>query len=70
MDIYLLNNVIDGVNLVNRSFLVKMVKIGSFWGQKRRHKSKFWASGKKFSLEVSNNYFSQVYGNIFGRKCH
>ena len=34
MDIYLVKNVINWVNLVkNRSFLVKMVKIGSFWGQ-------------------------------------
>ena len=56
----------------NRSFLVKMIKIGSFWGQNG-------ASGqilgvvvqKKFSLKVSKNYFSQVYGHKFGKKkCH
>ena len=48
-----------------------MVKIGSFWGQKWRHKSKFWEIGQKnFSLKVSKNYLIQVYGHIFGRKCH
>ena len=31
-----------------------MVKIGSFWGQKWRHKSKFWEIGQKnFSIKVS-----------------
>ena len=55
----------------NRSFLVKMVKIGPFWGPKWRHMSKFGVSGEIiFSLKVSKNYFSQVYGFNFGQKCH
>ena len=33
--------------------------------------SKFWESGQiTFSLIVSKNYFSQVYGQKFGQKCH
>ena len=51
-----------------------MVKIGSFWPilvPKLRHMSKFWENGKIiFSLKVSKNYLSQVYGHIFGQKCH
>ena len=48
-----------------------MLKIGSFWGPKLRHRSKFGESGQQiFSLKVSKNYFSQVYGHIFGQKCH
>ena len=33
MDINVVKNAIIGVNLVNRSFLVKMVQFGSFWMQ-------------------------------------
>ena len=45
-----------------------MVKIGPFWGPKCRHMSKFGESGEIiFSLKVSKNYFSQVYGHIFGQ---
>ena len=52
MDINLVKNAINGGKFgQNKSFFVKMLKIGSFWGQKWRHKSKFWESGqKKFSL--------------------
>ena len=33
--------------------------------------SKFWESGPIiFSLKVSKNYSSQVYGQKFGQKCH
>ena len=33
--------------------------------------SKFGESGQKIlSLKVSKNYFSQVYGQKFGQKCH
>ena len=33
--------------------------------------SKFWESGPiNFSLKVTKNYFSQVYGQKFGQKCH
>ena len=33
--------------------------------------SKFWESGQiNFSLKVFKNYFSQVYGQKFGQKCH
>ena len=72
IDITLVKNVINGGQFgQNRLFLVKMVKIGSFWGPKLRHKSKFGESGQIiFSLNVSKNYFSQVYGQKFGQKCH
>ena len=47
------------------SILVKMVKIGSFWGQKWPQKSKFGENGQtNFSLKVSKNYLSRVYGYI------
>ena len=66
-------NVINGFNFVkignlNSTFLVKMVKIGSFWGPKRRHILKFGESGEIiWSLKVSKNYFSQVFGQICGQ---
>ena len=48
-----------------------MVKIGSFWGPKWRHMSKFEEIGQIIlSLKVSKNYFSQVYGEKFGEICH
>ena len=57
----------------NRSFLVKMVKIGSFWpifGAKITSYDKIWESGDIIlSLIVSKNYFCQVYGHKFGKLC-
>ena len=48
-----------------------MGQIVSFWESKRRNMSKFEESGQIiFSLKVSENYFSQVYGHNFGQKCH
>ena len=48
-----------------------MAQIGSFWGPKLRHRSKFWESCQKIlSLNVSKNYLSQVYGHKFGQKCN
>ena len=48
-----------------------MAQIGSFWGPKLHHRSKFGESGQNIlSLKVSKNYFSQVYGQKFGQKCH
>ena len=48
-----------------------MVTIGSFWGPKLRHMSKFGEIGQIiFSLKVSKNYFSQVYGHKSGQNCH
>ena len=48
-----------------------MVEIGSFWGRKLRHMSKFGEFGQIFfSVNVSKNYFSQVYGHKFGHKGH
>ena len=71
MIIYLVNNVINGVNLVKIGhFLVKMVKIGSFSGQNDVISQNFGKAVKKFSLKVSKNYLTQVYGHIFGQKCH
>ena len=50
---------------------MEMVKIGSFWGPKRRHISKFEESGQIiFSLKVSENDFSQVYVHKFGQICN
>ena len=55
----------------NMSFLVKMDKIESFWKEKWRHQSKFWECCPTiFSLKVFKNYFSQVYGHMFGQKSH
>ena len=58
----------------NRSFFVKWSKLGHFciiWRAKFRHMSTFWESDQKIiSLKVSKNYFSQVYGHIFGQNCH
>ena len=55
----------------NMSFLVKIAKIGSFWGPKWRHRPNFWEIGQKIStLKVYKNYFSQVYGHKFGQICH
>ena len=50
--------------------LVKMVKIGSFWGQNDVTGQNLGKLVKKFSLKVSKNYFSQVYGHKFGLNCH
>ena len=36
----------------NSTFLVKMVKIGSFWGQKWCRRSKFWGRTKIFFLKT------------------
>ena len=36
----------------NRSFLLEMVKIWSFWGPILRHMSKFWVGRKYFFLET------------------
>ena len=71
MDRNLGKNVINGVNLVKIGhFLVKMVEIGSFGGQNNVIMSKFVESGQIiFTLKVSKNYFIQVYGHNFGRKC-
>ena len=53
------------------SVLAKMVKIESFWGPKLRHMSKFGEIGQIiFPLKASKNDLSQVYGHIFGQKCH
>ena len=58
----------------NKSFLVKMVKIGAFWhilGAKMTLYVKFWEIRPIiFSLKVSKNYFSQFYGQKCGQKCH
>ena len=72
MDRNLVKNVIKGVNLVKIGhFLVKTVKIGSFWGPKWRHMSKFREIGQIiFSLKVSNNYSSHVYSHKFGENSH
>ena len=47
-----------------------MVKIGSFWGQSGATGQNLGKVFKKFSLKVSKNYFSQVYGHKFGQNCH
>ena len=71
MDINLVKNVINCVNFVNIGrFWLKWSKLGHF-GAKMTSYVKI--SGKKsnnFSLRVSKNYFSQVYGKKFGQKCH
>ena len=72
MDINVVKNVINGGKFgQNRSFLVKMVKIGSFWGPKLRHMTKFGESIEIiFSLKVYKNYFSLVFGHKFGQVCN
>ena len=51
MDLNLVKNAINGGKFgQNRSFFMKMLKIGSFWGIKRRHASKFGERGQKFYL--------------------
>ena len=72
IELTLVKNVINGGQFgQNRSFLMKMVKIGSFWGPKLRNRSKFGKSGQKnCSLIICKNYLSQVYGHTFGQKCH
>ena len=69
MDRNLVKNVINGVNLVKIGHVLgKTVKIGSFWRPKWCHMSKFGVNGKIiFSLIVSKNYFSQVYGQKCGK---
>ena len=65
MDRNLVKNVINEVNLVkigqNRSFLVKMVEIGSFFlGGGITSYVKFWEIGQQiFSLKVTENDFIQ-----------
>ena len=45
-------------------------KLGHF-GPKWRHRPKFRVIDPIFfSLKVFKNYFSQVYGQKFGQKCH
>ena len=53
MDINLVKNVINGVNLVKVGrFLVKMVKIGSFWGQNRASGQNLGKVVKKVFLKM------------------
>ena len=56
------------------SKLVIFGENGQNWfilGPKWRHRPKFSEIvQKKFSLNVSKNYFSQVYGHKIGQKCH
>ena len=52
----------------NRSFLVKMVKLGSFLGQNGASGQNLGKVVKKISLNVSKNYFIRVYGHKFGQK--
>ena len=54
----------------NSSFLVKMVKIGSFWGQNGASGQNLKKVVKKFSLKVSKNYFIHVYGHKIVQKYH
>ena len=64
-------NVINAVNLVKIGhFWGKWSKLGHFGGKNDVISQNFGQAVKKFSLKVSKNYFSQVYGNIFGLKCH
>ena len=67
MDINLVEYVINGANLV------KMVKIGPFWhicGAKMTSYVTIWESCQIiFSLNVSENYYSHVYGHKSGQKC-
>ena len=72
MEINLVKHVINEAKFgQNRTFLVKMVKMGSFWGPQLRHMLKFWKIGPIiFALNVSKNYFSQFYGQKSGQKCH
>ena len=49
--ITLIKTIINGVGQT-RSFLVKMVKIGSFWGKKWRHRLNFWGGTKIFFLQT------------------
>ena len=75
MDINLVKYVINGANLVKIGHfwwkLSKSGHVGIVWGPKWRHMSKFWESGPIIlSLKVSKNYFSQVYGQKCGQKCH
>ena len=66
-----LAKVILGFNLVKISHLVKIVKIGSVWWPIWRHMSKFGENCQIiFSLKVSKNYYSQVYWDKLGHKCH
>ena len=45
-----------------------MGHFGIIWGSKCRHMSKFWEIGPIIlSLKVSKNYFSQVYGQKWGK---
>ena len=67
-------NVINYINLVKIChFWWKWSKsghFGIFWAPRWRHISKFWESCQIiFSLNVSKNYFSQVYGQKSGQKC-
>ena len=48
---------------------MKIVKILSFCGPRGRHISKFGESDQIiFSVKVSKNFFSQIYGQNFGKK--
>ena len=71
MDRTLVKNVIEAKFGQNRSFLVKMVKSGSFLGPKWHHMSTFGEIGQIFfSLKFSKNYFYQIYGHKCGKKSH
>ena len=51
MDLNLVKNAINGGKFgQNRLFFMKMLKIGSFWGIKRRHASKFGERCQKFYM--------------------
>ena len=73
--IKLVKTIINGINLVKLGhFWWKWSKsghFGIFWAPKWRHTWKFGESGQNlYSLNVSKNYFSQIYGHKSGQKCH
>ena len=70
MDIYLVKNVINGVNSVKIGHSWrKWSKLGPFRGKNNAIYQNLEKVVKN-SLNVSKNYFSQSYGHIFGQKCH
>ena len=71
IDIYFVKNVINGISLVKIGNFVEIIQNCVIFGPKLRHMSKFLENCQIiFSLKVSKNDLSQVYGHIFGQKCH
>ena len=71
MDVNLVENVVDGDNLVKIGHFGENYQNSDILGAKMTSYVKIWGKwSNNFSLQMSRNYFSQVYGQKSGQNCH